>query len=64
MLQLKQFKYNKNNLSKIALNSHYKWDSLSHAKLLSAIEKKFKITINEKNIDQFSNLRLIYNYLN
>jgi folate-dependent phosphoribosylglycinamide formyltransferase PurN/acyl carrier protein len=58
------FKYNKNNLSKIALNSHYKWDSLSHAKLLSTIEKKFKITINEKNIDQFSNLKLIYNYLN
>tara|TARA_Y100001970_G_C14259925_1_gene879566 strand:+ start:23249 stop:24226 length:978 start_codon:yes stop_codon:yes gene_type:complete len=58
------FKYKKNNLSQIALNNHYKWDSLSHAKLLSAIEKKFKISINEKNIDSFSNLRLIYNYLN
>jgi len=60
------YKYNekKNNLSKIALNSHYKWDSLSHVKLLNAIEKKFKISINENNIDQFSNLELVLNYLN
>ena len=60
------FKYNekRNNFSEIALNSHSKWDSLAHAKLLSTIEKKFKISINEKNIDQFSNLRLIFNYLN
>ncbi len=60
------FKYNekKNNFSEIALNSHSKWDSLAHAKLLSAIEKKFRISINENNIDQFSNLRLIFNYLN
>ena len=39
-------------------------DSLSHVKLLNAIEKKFKISINEKNINQFSNLKLILNYLN
>ena len=54
----------KSNLSKIALNSHYKWDSLSHVKLLNAIEKKFKISVHENNIDQFSNLELIFNYLN
>ena len=54
----------KSNLSEIALNSHYKWDSLSHVKFLGAIEKKFKITINEKNIGYFSNLKLIFNYLN
>jgi acyl carrier protein len=60
------FKYNekKNNLSKIALNSHYRWDSLSHVKLLNAIEKKFKISVNENSIDQFSNLELTLNYLN
>ncbi len=60
------FKYNekKNSLSKIALNSHYRWDSLSHVKLLNAIEKKFKISVNENSIDQFSNLELILNYLN
>ena len=54
----------KSNLSKIALNSHYKWDSLSQVKLLNAIEKKFKISVHENNIDQFSNLELIFNYLN
>ena len=53
----------KNNLSDIALNSHHKWDSLTHTKLLSAIETKFKISINEKNIDHFSNLDLIFQYL-
>jgi acyl carrier protein len=60
------FKFNKkkNNLSEIALNTHYKWDSLSHVKLLDAIEKKFGISINEKNVDQFSNLQLILDYLN
>ena len=59
------FKLNKNkNLSVIALNTHHKWDSLSHVKLLNAIEKKFKISINERNINQFSNLELIFNYLN
>ncbi len=59
------FSFNKykNNLSKIALNTHYKWDSLSHVKLLNEIEKKYKISINEKNINQFSNLKLILNYL-
>lgn len=58
------FKYDikKNNLSEIALNSHSKWDSLSHVKFLSVIEKKFKIVINEKNINQFSNLENIYKY--
>ena len=60
----KSYKLNKkNNLSDIALNSHHKWDSLTHTKLLSAIEKKFKISINEKNIDHFSNLDLIFQYL-
>ena len=60
------FKFNKkkNNLSEIALNTHYKWDSLSHVKLLDAIEKKFGISINEENVDQFSNLQLILDYLN
>jgi acyl carrier protein len=59
------FKYNikKNNLSEIALNSDSKWDSLSHVKLLSVIEKKFKIVINEKNINQFSNFENIYKFL-
>ena len=43
ILQLKQIlniMKKKSNFSEIALNSHSKWDSLAHAKLLSAIEKK------------------------
>ena len=40
-----------------------KWDSLAHVKLLSVIEKKFKISINEANIDKFSNITSIFNFL-
>lgn len=59
-----KLKNGKNNLSDMALNNHYKWDSLSHVKLLSAIEKKFRISINEKNIDNFSNLEHMMIYFN
>ena len=60
------FRYNskRSDFSKVAFNSHSKWDSLAHAKLLSALEKKYKISINKKNINQFSNLKLIIKYLN
>jgi methionyl-tRNA formyltransferase len=59
------FVKNKNyNLNNIFLNNHPKWDSMAHVKLLSDIEKKMKIKIDEKNIDQFSSLRLILNYFN
>lgn len=57
-----KFEENKNDLSRIALNSHDKWDSLSHVKLLSKIEQKFKISIDEKNIDNFSNVELMLSY--
>jgi len=60
------FIYSKNSkeLNKLSLNSHPKWDSLAHVKLLSNIERKFKISINENNIEHFSNLKLMFNYLN
>ena len=48
----------------MSLNNHPKWDSLAHVKLLSNIERKFKISINENNIEHFSNLKLMFNYLN
>ena len=59
------YKYNekKNNLLKICINSDYKWDSLSHVKLLNALEKKFKIKINNENFDQFNNSEKMYRYL-
>jgi len=50
-------------LENIGLNNHPKWDSLSHVILISALEKKFKIKINEENFEHFSNLKLIYSYL-
>ena len=60
------FKSNKKskNLNKLALNNHPNWDSLAHVKLLSNIEKKFKIKIDESNINHFSNLNLIFKYFN
>jgi len=54
---------NSKNFKKFSLNNHPKWDSFTHVKLLSNIEKEFNISINEKNIDHFSNLELIFNYL-
>ncbi len=60
------FSFNKENLSsinKFALNAHPKWDSLAHVKLLSAFEKKFKISVDEKNIGNFSNLEKIFQFL-
>ncbi len=56
-------KINNNKLEDLSLNNHPKWDSLAHVKLLSVIEKKFKITINEGNIDKFSNIKSIFNFL-
>lgn len=50
-------------LENIGLNNHPKWDSLSHVMLISGLEKKFKIKINDENFENFSNLKLIYDYL-
>lgn len=54
---------NSNELEGLSLNNHPKWDSLAHVKLLSVIEKKFKISIDETNIDKFSNIKSIFNLL-
>ncbi len=56
-------KIDNNKLKDLSLNNHPKWDSLAHVKLLSALEKKFKISINETNIDEFSNIKSIFNFL-
>lgn len=58
------FKFNKKKLTDLkiySLNNHPKWDSLSHVKLLNEIESKFRISINEKNINNFSNVEQIFN---
>ncbi len=43
----------------IMLNKHYKWDSLMHVKIISELEKKFKININEKNFLKFTSFKKI-----
>ena len=58
------FKFERKKLHKLkeySLNSHPKWDSLAHVKLLSNIEKKFNISITEKNISNFNSVQLIFN---
>ena len=56
-------KIDSNKLKDLSLNNHPKWDSLAHVKLLSAFEKKFKISVDEKNIGNFSNLEKIFQFL-
>ena len=52
----------------MGLGKHYKWDSLGHVAIIVAIECKYGIEINERNIGQtlnFSDLKtLIQNYAN
>jgi folate-dependent phosphoribosylglycinamide formyltransferase PurN/acyl carrier protein len=58
------FKFDKKKIYKLknySLNNHPKWDSLAHVKLLSNIEKKFNISITEKNISNFNSVQLMFN---
>jgi len=43
----------------IVLNDHSKWDSLMHVKIISDLEKKFNININEKNFLKFTSIKKI-----
>tara|TARA_X000001036_G_C20511989_1_gene738529 strand:- start:566 stop:850 length:285 start_codon:yes stop_codon:yes gene_type:complete len=40
---------------KIGLGLHPKWDSLVHLDIIVALEKKFKVKANSKNINKFAN---------
>ena len=51
-------------IKQLRLNDHPKWDSLAHSKLLSIIEKNFKIKIDEKNITNFSTFENTLWYIN
>lgn len=58
------FKFDRKKIYKLknySLNNHPKWDSLAHVKLLSNIEKKFNISITEKNISNFNSVQLMFN---
>ena len=43
----------------IKFNDHPRWDSLNHVKILSELEKKFKIEIKEKNYQKFTSIKKI-----
>ena len=47
----------------IYFNVHKNWDSLNHVVILQEIEKKLKIKINDKNIENFNNFLRIKKYL-
>ena len=47
----------------IHLNKFDKWDSMSHVSILTAVEKKFKITINFSNAKFFNDYKSGLNYL-
>ena len=47
----------------IYLNKFDKWDSMSHVSILTAVEKKFKITINFSNAKFFNDYKSGLNYL-
>ena len=47
----------------IHFNIHKNWDSLNHVVILQEIEKKLKIKINDKNIENFNNFLRIKKYL-
>jgi acyl carrier protein len=47
----------------IKLNKYYKWDSLSHLRLMIEIEKEFDMKINPSMYDQFESFDIILKYL-
>jgi len=47
----------------VKFNSHPKWDSLNHVKIISQLEKSFKINVNEKNFIKFNSVKNINNFL-
>lgn len=52
-----------NKLKNFELGTHQNWDSIQHVIIISDIEKKLKIKINEKNFTNFTNLKKIFIFL-
>ena len=48
---------------KLGMNSFAKWDSLSHLKIVLAIEGNLKISFKEEDVTQITSYKLIKLYL-
>ena len=60
---IKIFKIDKKKLKTLSIANYYKWDSLSHIIIMSEIEKKFQISINNNIIITLINYKKISDYL-
>jgi|MDSY01.1.fsa_nt_gb acyl carrier protein len=56
-------KIENNKIEDFELGVHKNWDSLQHVNIISDLEKKMNLKINQKNFDLFSNLRKLFLYL-
>tara|TARA_B100000900_G_scaffold412340_1_gene433919 strand:+ start:1642 stop:1887 length:246 start_codon:yes stop_codon:yes gene_type:complete len=60
---IKIFKIDKKKLKTLSIGNFYKWDSLSHIIIMSEIEKKFQISINNNISITLINYKKISDYL-
>ena len=58
-LGLKEIDNLKKDKIDVKFNDHPKWDSLNHVKIISQLEKTFKLKINEKNFTKFNSIKNI-----
>ena len=56
-------KIENNKIENFELGVHKNWDSLQHVNIISDLEKKMNVKINQKNFDLFSNLKKLLLYL-
>lgn len=56
-------KIENNKIEDFELGVHKNWDSLQHVNIISDLEKKMDLKINQKNFNLFSNLRKLFLYL-
>ena len=60
---IKNFKVKKSQLSSLSIGNFYKWDSLSHIKLMMDVEKKYKISINHSTRVSLTSFNKLKDYL-
>ena len=58
-LSLREIENLKKNKTDIKFNDHPRWDSLNHVKIISQLEKTFKLIVNEKNFTKFNSIKNI-----